>query len=88
MSSQNPILDADVDHLARDSSSKQPDNGPNGNGGFQPQNKMLVQPPTKDDLQRSYARTIDTEASPKGWYGSMSTSPLLSFRVMMRNATL
>jgi len=39
--------------------------------GFQPTNKMEVQPPKKEDLQRSYATTVTSEASPKGWYGSM-----------------
>lgn len=58
-----------------DSSSKLPDhaqsNPTSGTGGFQAQNRMTVEPPTKDDLQRSYARTVDAESSPKGWYGSM-----------------
>ncbi|KAL7922008.1 SPFH domain family protein [Trichoderma austrokoningii] len=39
--------------------------------GFQPQNKMTVQPPTGEDLQRSYAAVVGSEANPKGWYGSM-----------------
>lgn len=39
--------------------------------GFQPQNKMTVQPPKKEDLQRSYATVVTSEANPKGWYGSM-----------------
>ncbi|KAK5997257.1 Putative band 7 family protein [Cladobotryum mycophilum] len=39
--------------------------------GFQAQNKMAVQPPKEEDLQRSYARVITAEANPKGWYGSM-----------------
>lgn len=42
--------------------------------GFQTQAKMTsVQPPKKEDLQRSYA-TLGDDANPKGWYGSMSTS--------------
>ncbi|KAF4126382.1 Regulator of protease HflC, stomatin/prohibitin superfamily [Geosmithia morbida] len=39
--------------------------------GFQPQKNMTVQPPKQEDLQRSYATVVDSEASPKGWYGSM-----------------
>ncbi|CAM1509050.1 Fc.00g027890.m01.CDS01 [Cosmosporella sp. VM-42] len=41
------------------------------NGGFQSQHKMTVQPPKKEDLQVSYARVVEAEANPKGWYGSM-----------------
>lgn len=40
--------------------------------GFQPQNKMDVQPPRKEDLQRSYATVVIEDANPKGWYGTMS----------------
>ncbi|POR31747.1 Putative band 7 family protein [Tolypocladium paradoxum] len=43
--------------------------------GFQPQAKMTVQPPRKEDLQRSYASVVGDESNLKGWYGSMSTSP-------------
>ncbi|EHK41347.1 uncharacterized protein TrAtP1_004805 [Trichoderma atroviride] len=39
--------------------------------GFQPQNKMTVQPPSGEDLQKSYAAVVGNEANPKGWYGSM-----------------
>jgi len=39
--------------------------------GFQPTNKMTVQPPKEDDLQRSYATTVGSEANPPGWYGKM-----------------
>lgn len=45
------------------------------NGGFQPSHKMAVQPPKKDDLQRSYATVVDANANPEGWYGTMSKSP-------------
>ncbi|KAH6684862.1 SPFH domain/Band 7 family protein [Plectosphaerella plurivora] len=41
------------------------------NGGFQPTHKMAVKPPTKDDLQRSYATVVDANANPEGWYGTM-----------------
>lgn len=55
------------------SSSKQPDlNGQ----GFRPQVNMTVQPPRQEDLQQSYASIVGNDASPKGWYGSMSMSPL------------
>ncbi|KYK55332.1 stomatin-like protein [Drechmeria coniospora] len=41
-------------------------------GGFQPQSRMAVQPPKKEDLQRSYATVVgDEEPQPRGWYGSM-----------------
>ncbi|KAH8883920.1 stomatin family protein [Thozetella sp. PMI_491] len=30
-----------------------------------------VQAPRQEDLQRSYATVVDTDANPKGWYGSM-----------------
>ncbi|RDA89638.1 hypothetical protein CP533_0738 [Ophiocordyceps camponoti-saundersi (nom. inval.)] len=40
-------------------------------GGFQAQNKMAVQPPRQEDLQKSYARIVGDDANPKGWYGSM-----------------
>ena len=39
--------------------------------GFQPHNKMTVQPPKQEDLQRSYATVVSNEANPKGWYGTM-----------------
>jgi regulator of protease activity HflC (stomatin/prohibitin superfamily) len=51
------------------SSSKAPD--AEGTVGFQPQKKMAVQPPKPEDLQRSYATTVSTDANPKGWYGIM-----------------
>lgn len=53
------------------SSSKAPEVEPS-TGGFQAQNKMAVQPPTEDDLQRSYATVVRTDVDYKGWYGSMS----------------
>jgi erythrocyte band 7 integral membrane protein len=46
--------------------------------GFQPrsgQNGIIkVQPPRREDLQPSYAQTLqgETEAETHGWYGSMS----------------
>lgn len=58
------------------SSSKATENGVEGNGGFIAQAKMTVQPPKKEDLQRSYATIVSTDANPKGWYGSMSRFPL------------
>lgn len=39
--------------------------------GFQPQNKMTPEPPKKEDLQVSYATTVQQDANPKGWYGTM-----------------
>lgn len=55
----------------------EPERGSNGLGGigFQPQVKMTVQPPRKEDLQRSYATLVGDDSNPKGWYGGMSTSP-------------
>jgi erythrocyte band 7 integral membrane protein len=43
-----------------------------GNGGFVPSNKMTVEPPKKEDLQRKYATVVEHEAGPNDWYGSMS----------------
>lgn len=56
------------------SSSKAADHDGTNATGFQPQNKMTVQPPRNEDLQVSYAAEIGGEANPKGWYGSMSMS--------------
>lgn len=53
-------------------SSKAPEEG---NIGFQPQNKMTVQPPKQEDLQRSYATVVSNDVASGGWYGSMSKSP-------------
>ncbi|PHH89029.1 hypothetical protein CDD83_6758 [Cordyceps sp. RAO-2017] len=59
------------------SSSKAPASGPDINtgpgfgGGFQPQTKMTVQPPKKEDLQRSYGTIVDESSDPKGVYGKM-----------------
>ena len=48
-----------------------------GTGGFVAQTKMAVQPPKKEDLQKSYATVVTDEANPKGTYAKMSTlSPL------------
>ncbi|KAL2170012.1 hypothetical protein VTG60DRAFT_5413 [Thermothelomyces hinnuleus] len=41
-----------------------------GNGGFQAQQPMRVEPPKPEDLQRSYASVVD-EAHFPGWYGAM-----------------
>lgn len=41
------------------------------NVGFQPTQRMDVIPPSKDDLQRSYATVVDANANPEGWYGTM-----------------
>ncbi|KAH7320067.1 SPFH domain family protein [Stachybotrys elegans] len=40
-------------------------------GGFQTQNKMSVQPPTQEDLQRSYATVVTEDVGAHGWYGGM-----------------
>ncbi|KAM0428932.1 hypothetical protein ACHAPT_006735 [Fusarium lateritium] len=45
-----------------------------GNGGFQAQHKMAVVPPKKEDLQRSYATIVETDANPKGWYARMKNT--------------
>ncbi|CAG9944222.1 unnamed protein product [Clonostachys rosea f. rosea IK726] len=44
---------------------------PESEVGFQPQNRMAVQPPKQEDLQRSYATVVSADANPKGWYGTM-----------------
>jgi erythrocyte band 7 integral membrane protein len=44
------------------------------NAGFQPTNKMVVQPPRKEDLQRTYATTVEDVENPRGWYGVMINS--------------
>ena len=55
-----------------DSSSKAPALEADQSIGFQPQAKMDVQPPRKEDLQRSYATVVATDVNPQGWYGTMS----------------
>lgn len=45
---------------------------PESEVGFQPQSRMAVQPPKQEDLQRSYATVVSSDANPKGWYGTMS----------------
>lgn len=56
-------------------SSKAPDtNGVGGQTGFRPQGPMVVQPPREEDLQKSYASIVGTDADAKGWYGGMSKS--------------
>jgi erythrocyte band 7 integral membrane protein len=50
-------------------SSKAPES--DANIGFQPQNKMTVQPPKQEDLQRSYATIVTQDMGVQGWYGSM-----------------
>lgn len=58
---------------------KQPAASGSGDQPFRPQPAMVV-PPRQEDLQKSYATVVDANATPKGWYGSMSTSLLPSFR--------
>ena len=55
------------------------DNGKNGTAnpvGFRPQNAgqmIKVQPPRREDLQPSYAQTLQgDEEQNHGWYGGMS----------------
>jgi len=52
---------------------------PANNVGFRPQVNMTVLPPKREDLQKSYASIVDDNANPKGWYGSMSMCPPLSW---------
>lgn len=47
-------------------------NGHGAQAGFRPQGPMVVQPPRQEDLQKSYASIVGTDADAKGWYGSMS----------------
>lgn len=69
MSSTTPIMN---EQLGEASSFKVTESGDQPtNGGFQAQSKMAVQPPKEEDLQRSYATIVSSEANPKGWYGSM-----------------
>lgn len=63
------------------SSSKSPEEG---TGGFVAHTKMAVQPPKKEDLQKSYATTVTDEANPKGWYGSMSKSSQTPHRILVK----
>ncbi|CAI4218162.1 unnamed protein product [Parascedosporium putredinis] len=42
--------------------------------GFAPEAAMIVEPARQEDLQRSYATIVDSNANPKGWYGSMINS--------------
>lgn len=49
-------------------------NGHGAQAGFRPQGPMVVQPPRQEDLQKSYASIVGTDADAKGWYGSMSKS--------------
>jgi len=53
----------------------------NGNSaGFRSHaNMVAVQPPKPEDLQRSYATVVDSDANPKGWYGSMSMCNVLLY---------
>lgn len=82
MSSADPILN---NHGESSSSTKAHDfehghdtpvhsTTPAGPGGFVSQAKMTVAPPSEEDLQKSCAKVVGSEANPKGWYGSMSTS--------------
>lgn len=54
------------------------DTPPQNAVGFRPQHGgvIKVQPPRREDLQPSYAQTLqgDEEAEKHGWYGSMSMS--------------
>lgn len=51
--------------------SASPEGTSNGTGGFQPQHKMRVEPPRREDLQQSYATVVSEEAQAKGLYGTM-----------------
>ena len=47
----------------------------NGNPGSTPQGLVEVQPPRREDLQPSYAQTLQgdaDDANTHGWYGAMS----------------
>ncbi|KAI1279796.1 stomatin family protein [Xylaria sp. FL0933] len=46
-------------------------NGTSSAAGFRQQAAMAVVPPRQEDLQQSYASIVDSDASPRGWYGSM-----------------
>lgn len=49
---------------------------PHYTNGFKPRDDMTaVQPPRQEDMQRSYAAIVAEDVNPKGWYGSMSSSP-------------
>ena len=61
-----------------DSNGKAPQNGSNFRNANPGANPIInVQPPRREDLQPSYAQTLqgDSDASAHGWYGSMSKFP-------------
>lgn len=73
-------MDSTRQHNMHDSDDQVKTNGgtsPNNGVGFRPQNGgvIKVQPPRREDLQPSYAQTLqgDEEAT-HGWYGGMSKS--------------
>ena len=57
------------DHATNGAHSKAPEDS---TGGFVAQNRMAVQPPKKEDLQKSYGTIVAYDASPKGAYAKMS----------------
>lgn len=70
MSSTTPIIDNQTGSSSK--ATEEPEH-PNGTGGYVAAQKMAVQPPRQEDLQKSYASIVGNDANPKGWYGSMST---------------
>ncbi|KAK8142223.1 hypothetical protein G3M48_009146 [Beauveria asiatica] len=76
MSSGDPILNhgegTSTKFADDEAAHRSPRNGAApGAGGFVSQTRMTVVPPSEDDLQKSYAKVVGSEANPKGWYGSM-----------------
>lgn len=67
--------------VGHSSSSKATDQDTVPGTGFQPQIKMKVVPPSRDDLQQDYAAEMGGERDPKGWYGGMSMSLLFLDRL-------
>lgn len=83
MSSTDPIMNNGEGASTKFADSDAGQNTPAAAGGFVAQTRMAVVPPSEEDLQKSYAKVVGSEANPKGWYGSMSTSPfppMSSFR--------
>ena len=74
MSSTTPIIDNQTGSSSKVTDLEHNDQHEhhNGTGGFVANQKMAVQPPRQEDLQKSYASIVGNDANPKGWYGSMS----------------
>ena len=87
-----------TDSLISDSQRQQPTDSLRMDNGKLPQGAMRngggplinVQPPRREDLQPSYAQTLqgDADAGAHGWYGSMSECYFMIFPENMADCTL